>query len=43
MLLKAIVLLVGKAIKYIHGESKRTELSLIMSRLIGSFSPHICI
>lgn len=32
-LLKAIVLLLRVAIKYIDGESEKTELSLIMSRL----------
>lgn len=42
-LLKAISIPVGIAVKYIHSDSKRTELSLIMSRLIGNFSSHICI
>lgn len=42
-LLKAIFLLVGTAVKHIHDESKRTELSLVMSRLIGNFSHRICI
>lgn len=43
VLLEAIVLLVDKAIMCICGGSKRTELSLITNRLVGSFTPmYVC-
>lgn len=41
LLHEAIVPLAGIAVKCLCGGSKRTELSLIMNRWIGSFSPHI--
>lgn len=41
LLLEAISLLVGTAIKYICGGSKKPELSQIMNRYIGTFCPYI--
>lgn len=43
LLLEAIALLVGTAIKYICGGSKKPELSQIMNRFIGTFCPYIYI